>query len=106
MRAAVLGRPPSIFDLVVISELCSFLTIDEVARVATCSVESLTADGVLAVCDWRWPFEGRVLAAETAHRVFDRAGLRRLVNHEEEDFLLSIWARDERSVARRDGLIV
>lgn len=97
---------PGLFDLVVLSELCSFLNAEEVARVATCCGESLAADGVLVACDWRWPFEGRVLDAETAHHLLEQVGLRRTVRHEEEDFLLTIWTRDGHSVARQDGIIV
>lgn len=92
-------------DLIVISELCSFLSAAEVTRLALCSVDSLTSDGVLTVCDWRWPFEGRVLDAETAHGILDQAGLQRVVRHEEEDFLLSVWTRDGHSVARNDGIL-
>jgi hypothetical protein len=31
--------------------------------------------------------------------------LKRLLHHEEEDFLLDVWSDDERSVARAEGLV-
>lgn len=93
------------FDLIVVSELCSFLDAGDVAHLASRCVASLAANGVLAVCDWRWPFDARVLGAETAHQLLDEAGLQRLVSHEEDDFLLGIWSGDGRSVARREGIV-
>jgi SAM-dependent methyltransferase len=97
--------PGQLFDLIVVSEVCSFLRSDEVQAVARCCAGSLDADGVLVVCDWRWPFDARVGAAESAHALFDATGLHRLVRHEEEDFLLGVWSASALSVAQRDGLV-
>ena len=93
------------FDLIVVSEVCSFLDAEEIRAVALRCGTSLGDKGVLVVCDWRWPFDARVIRAEAAHEIFDRAGLHRLVRHEEDDFLLSLWSVSPDSVARRETLV-
>ncbi|MEZ2299255.1 methyltransferase domain-containing protein [Variovorax sp. RCC_210] len=93
------------FDLIVVSELCSFLDTGGVAHVGQRCAASLAGDGVLVACDWRHPFEARELEAEAAHALLDKIGLHRIVRHEEEDFLLGVWSRDGRSVARQEGIV-
>jgi SAM-dependent methyltransferase len=93
------------FDLIVVSEVCSFLRPSEIQDVARRCAESMPLDGVLVVCDWRWPFDARVTSAEEAHGMFDALALHPLVEHAEEDFLLSVWTKDPRSVARRESLV-
>jgi SAM-dependent methyltransferase len=93
------------FDLIVVSELCSFLDAADVAHLGQRCAASLDGDGVLVACDWRHPFDARELDAEAAHELLDTAGLHRLVRHEEEDFLLTVWSRDGRSVARQEGIL-
>jgi SAM-dependent methyltransferase len=94
-----------VFDLVVVSEVCSFLALDEVQAVARLCAGSLSTDGVLAVCDWRWPFDARVCDADRAHELFDATGLHRLVRHEEADFLLGVWSVAPLSVAQHEGIV-
>lgn len=93
------------FDLIVISEVCSFLTKGDVDELVNRCARSLAPDGVVAVCDWRHPFGARVLSAEVAHHAFDCRPFAPLVRHAEEDFLLSLWSPDPRSVARREGIV-
>ena len=93
------------FDLIVVSEVCSFLQFAEIQDVARRCAASMAPDGVLVVCDWRWPFDARVTDADEAHRMFGDLALHPLVQHAEEDFLLSLWSNDPRSVARRESLV-
>jgi len=93
------------FDLIVVSEVCSFLDLTEIQDVAQRCAASMAPDGVLVVCDWRWPFDARVTNAEEAHKVFGALALHPLVDHAEEDFLLSVWSNDPRSAARRESLV-
>jgi SAM-dependent methyltransferase len=93
------------FDLIVISEVCSFLTERDVKGLVSKCAQSLAVDGVVVVCDWRHPFGARVLPAEVAHGAFRHLFLAPLVWHEEEDFLLSVWSQYPRSVARREGIV-
>lgn len=98
------------FDLIVLSEVGYFLDGDAIQKVAKCVADSLAADGTLVACDWRPDFKERVLATDTVHAALaslaDLAdlGMSRLVRHEEDDFLLQIWARDSRSVAQVGGI--
>ncbi|WP_198088616.1 class I SAM-dependent methyltransferase [Variovorax sp. E3] len=92
------------FDLIVLSELCYFLSHDDMRRVAECCQASLDADGTLVACDWRPAFAQRSLPTEAVHGMLGALGLARLVLHEEDDFVLRVWARDGRSVARREGI--
>ena len=87
------------FDLIVIGEVCSFLHRAEIEAVARSCAGSLRRHGVLVVCDWRWPFDARVTAADDAHRIFDGLAPHRLVAHAEDDFLLGVWC----DAARPDG---
>jgi SAM-dependent methyltransferase len=97
-------KPDQVFDLIVVSEVCSFLEIEDVKAVARSCAGSLDNDGVLVLCDWRWPFDARVSTAELAHEIFNATGLHRLVRHEEKDFLLGVWSVKPLSVAQRDGI--
>ncbi|WP_418125161.1 class I SAM-dependent DNA methyltransferase [Variovorax sp. 160MFSha2.1] len=92
------------FDLIVLSELGYFLKRDEMRRVAGCCGESLDADGTLVACDWRADFAQRSLSTHEVHAALSALGLPRLVFHEEDDFVLQVWARDGRSVAEREGI--
>jgi SAM-dependent methyltransferase len=94
-----------VFDLIVVSEVCSFLQPHDVQAVARLCAGSLATDGVVAVCDWRWPFEARVCAEHCAHDIFNAVGLHRLVRHEEDDFLLGVWSVAPLSVAQREGIV-
>ena len=92
------------FDLIVLSEVGYFLSCEEMRRVAECCEASLDADGTLVACDWRPDFEQRRLATDDVQAALAALGLPRLVFHEEDDFVLQVWARDGRSVAEREGI--
>ena len=92
------------FDLIVLSEVGYFLSRDDMQRVAECCEASLAADGTLVACDWRPGFQQRSLSTDEVHGILGALGLARLVRHEEDDFVLHVWARDGRSVARREGI--
>ncbi len=92
------------FDLIVLSELGYFLGREEMGRVAECCLRSLASDGTLVACDWRADFAQRSLPTQEVHAALAALGLPRLVFHEEDDFVLQVWARDGRSVAQREGI--
>lgn len=92
------------FDLIVLSEVCYFLSRIDVARVAHCCAATLASDGVLVACDWLPDFEGRCTSTAEVHRVLEGLGLYRVVRHEEDDFLLHVWQREPRSVAQQEGV--
>lgn len=92
------------FDLIVLSEVGYFLPRNDMQRVAECCALSLDDDGTLVACDWRPDFEQRSLATKDVQGILAELGLARLVLHEEDDFVLQLWARDARSVAQREGI--
>lgn len=92
------------FDLIVLSEMGYFLDHDDMHRLAACCEDTLEADGVLVACDWRPDFAQRSLSTREVHGALAALGLPRLALHEEDDFVLQVWARDGRSVAQREGI--
>lgn len=92
------------FDLIVLSEIGYFLDAPSMHAIAQCCGTALDAAGSLLACDWRPDFRERALATDDVHATLAALGLRRLVRHEEDDFLLQLWSRDGRSVAEREGI--
>ena len=92
------------FDLIVLSEVGYFLEAEAMQHLARCCEQSLAAGGTLVACDWRPDFDARVLPTDAVHASLESLGLRRLLRHDEDDFLLQLWSRDPRSVAERDGI--
>ena len=92
------------FDLIVLGEIGYFLEAAAWAQVAAGCLASLAADGELVACDWRPGFAERRQSTGAVHDALARLGLRRLLRHEEDDFLLQLWSRDARSVAAREGI--
>ena len=99
------GVPGGPFDLIVLSEVGYYLSGPHLRELATSLTDSLTATGSLVACHWRHPVAEYPLGGDDVHRILRRAlGLTRLVHHVEDDFVLEVWSRDGRSVARRAGL--
>ncbi|KIG10833.1 SAM-dependent methyltransferase [Caballeronia concitans] len=93
------------FDLIVVSELAYYLSPEATARLAQRAWHSLADDGEFVACHWRHPFEGKLQRAEDIHAAFDAAfDGTRTVQHAEADFLLDVWSKDGRSIARREGI--
>lgn len=92
------------FDLIVLGELCYFLSLDAMRELARRCERSLDEGGTLIACDWRADFAERSLATDEVHAQLAALGLARLARHEEDDFLLQVWSRDGRSVAQHEGI--
>lgn len=92
------------FDLIVLGEIGYFIEPAAWAEVAQAGLASLAADGDLVACDWRPDFAERRQSTQAVQEALERLGLRRLVRHEEDDFVLQLWSRDARSVAAREGI--
>jgi len=99
--------PAGTFDLVVLSEVGYYLSLDELTSLCDRSLGSLSPDGVLVACHWRHPVEEYPLRGDTVHAVLrSRTGLVSLARHEEEDFLLDVLVRPPAvSVAGQTGLL-
>lgn len=97
--------PPGPFDLIVLSELCYYLDLDDLHRLIDRAVASLSDDGQLLACHWRPTIEGCPQTADQVHATLaQRLGMPHVVSHHEPDFLLDLWSRDGRSVATHEGL--
>ena len=98
--------PAGHFDLVLLSEVGYFFTRPVLDRVLRDILDALNDSGTLVVCHWRHTVEEYPGTGDDVHTSVDELReLTRLVRHEEEDFLLEVYSRDDRSVARRTGLL-
>lgn len=100
--------PAGPFDLVVLSEVGYYLDEGDLAGLLTRAVASLEPGGDLVAVHWRHPVADYPQTGDAVHAaIADRPGLARVCRHEEEDFLLEVFARTPpaaRSVARIEGL--
>ena len=97
--------PQQRFDLVVLSELLYFVERDERLRIARSVRDSLGDSGVAIACNWRHIIDGRGITGVQAHRHFETAlRLPRLLEYEDDDFVLTAWSADTRSTAIREGV--
>lgn len=98
--------PDGTFDTIIFSEIGYYLSGEDLDRTITLIDAGLSAHGYLVACHWRHPVAAypqtgdAVHAAIRAHHAWERLAL-----HEEEDFVLEVFARRPAlSVARREGL--
>jgi LmbE family N-acetylglucosaminyl deacetylase/SAM-dependent methyltransferase len=95
--------PAGEFDLVVLSEVAYYCA--DLDQLVQRTIGSLSSDGVVVGCHWRRPAPDHPLTAEQVHAAISASPLRRVVHHEEEDFLLDVWTRTGQSVACAEGLL-
>lgn len=97
--------PAGPFDLIVLSELCYYLSTDDLHRLVDRALASLTDDGQLLACHWRPQTDDCLHTAQQVHDLLQqRLGMHLVVQHHESDFLLDLWSRDGTSVASHEGL--
>jgi hypothetical protein len=99
------GVPDGPFDLVVLSEVGYYLGRDALPGVLRGIRDRLAPAGELVTVHWRHRIEGLELDGDAVQRAVAGLGMPRLARHEEEDLILEVHSRDERSVARRTGLL-
>jgi trans-aconitate methyltransferase len=101
--------PEGRFDLIVFSEILYYLGDRDLEQVLDYGVHALEPGGTLLAVHWRHPVADYPRSGDDVHRALAaRAGLARLVSHQEEDFLAEVYRRaDGRpvSVARAAGLV-
>jgi SAM-dependent methyltransferase len=89
-----LAWPPGTFDLVVLSEVGYYFAGPDLAGLVDRAVQSLDAGGALLGCHWRQLEPDHLLDGASVHEAIDaHPALRRTVHHEDEQFLLDVWAR-------------
>jgi len=109
LRLAMLpdAWPEGAFDLVVLSEVAYYWAGSDLDRGLTAAVASLSPDGHLVACHWRHPVAEYPRSGDDVHDALAaRPALVRLVRHEEDDFVLEVFAHaGARSVAAESGLV-
>lgn len=100
--------PPGKFDLIVFSEILYYFAGDDLSRVLSLAVAALRSGGTLLTVHWRHPVAEYPRSGDEVHQaVADQAGLARLVDHREPDFLAEVYIRGDGpplSVAQASGL--
>ncbi|MCQ3003061.1 nodulation S family protein [Pseudomonas syringae] len=97
--------PDGRFDLIVFSELGYYLDEQDLNSWIDRALASLTDDGQVLACHWRPQIDGCPMDAQKVHAILAaRLEMPRIFSHEEADFFLDVWSRDERSVAERENL--
>jgi predicted TPR repeat methyltransferase len=101
--------PEGRFDLIVFSEILYYLGDRDLEQVLDFGVHALEPGGTLLAVHWRHPVTDYPRSGDDVHRLLAaRAGLARLVSHQEEDFLAEVYRRADGqpvSVARATGLV-
>lgn len=98
--------PEGRFDLMVFSEFLYYLSAEDRAQLALRARETSTEGGTLVGCHWKRRIDPAIPLGDALHEELATAlGWPCLVRHEEEDFVVHVWSRDGRSVARREGIV-
>jgi len=98
--------PSGLFDLVVISEVAYYWDRATLNRFLAELMLHLAEDATVVACHWRHPVPDYPLRGDEAHDIIRASlALHRIAHHDEEDFLLEVYATDPRSVATLEGLV-
>jgi SAM-dependent methyltransferase len=102
------GWPPDQFDLVVFSEVLYYFAGGDLAQVLDLGVAALRPGGTLLAVHWRHPVAEYPRSGDEVHQALAaQAGLARLVEHCEPDFIAEVYIRTDGeplSVAQASGL--
>lgn len=97
--------PQGRFELIVLSEWCYYLDLDDLCVLIERALAALTHDGQVLACHWRPPIKGCPQTAEQVHQLLhERLGMPRVAQVADSDFLLDLWSRESASVAHLEGL--
>lgn len=98
--------PNGSFDLIVVSEILYYLSKSEVTACLEHIKTSLSKDGVVLSCHWRYPIEGFELNGNTVHELLrTELNLHHSFSLTDPDFVLDIWTHHSASVAQQEGLL-
>ena len=101
--------PDGTFDLIVFSEFLYYFAGHDLRRVLSVATAALRPGGSLLAVHWRHPVPEYPRGGDEVHRALARqAGLARLVDHREPDFLAEVYIRTDTapvSVAQAGGLV-
>ncbi len=109
-RRAIPGDwPPGRFDLIVLSEFLYYFGGADLDRVLDLAFAALRPAGTLLAVHWRHPVAEYPRSGDDVHTALGRrAGLAKLADHTETDFLAQVYLRPDGapvSVAQAEGLV-
>jgi SAM-dependent methyltransferase len=108
-RAIPRDWPPGVFDLVVLSEFLYYFAGPDLDHVLDLVLAALRPAGTLLAVHWRHPVQEYPRSGDDVHAALGaRAGLARLADHTEPDFLAQVYIRGAGSpvsVAQAEGLV-
>jgi SAM-dependent methyltransferase len=96
------------FDLIVLSEVLYYFGGTDLDRMLELTISALRPGGTLLAVHWRHPVAEYPCGGEEVHDALGgRAGLTRLVDHREPDFIAEVYLRGSiaASVAETEGLL-
>jgi LmbE family N-acetylglucosaminyl deacetylase/SAM-dependent methyltransferase len=97
--------PAGPFDLIVLSEVGSYLDAESLEHSLRNLLAALAPGGELLLCHWHHEVEDYPLTGDAVHRAADAlAGVERFIHYVDADFILALYSADPRSVAQRTGL--
>ncbi len=97
-------QSPDSTDCIILSEIGYYLSDIEILGLVDRIAATLKPSGFLVGCHWRGQFTDRTLATSILHdRLEKNLGLKKVMHHLEQDFVLDIWSRDGRSIAMQEG---
>jgi SAM-dependent methyltransferase len=101
--------PDGEFDLIVLSELLYYFGGGDLGQVLGRAAAALRPGGTLLAVHWRHPVAEYPRSGDEVHRALAaQAGLARLAEHREPDFLAEVYLRADGepvSVAQAGGLV-
>lgn len=97
--------PEGEFDLIVLSEIGYYWGAPGLHAILRKVHAGLAPRGVLIACHWRHPVAEYPLTGDDVHEAIAAHDWTRIVHHLEEDFVLEVFSKDARSVARQEGLL-
>jgi SAM-dependent methyltransferase len=101
--------PPGRFDLIVLSEFLYYFAGADLDHVLDLALAALRPGGTLLAVHWRHPVAEYPRSGDSVHLALGtRAGLAKLADHTEADFLAQVYVRQDggpASVAQAEGLV-
>lgn len=98
--------PAGSFDLIIISEILYYLEPEELSKLIEKVENSLTPQGVVLCCHWRYPIDGFTLTGDQVHHVLKQQfHLHHYLTVNDPDFMVDLWSRETTTLASKEGLI-
>lgn len=99
--------PGETFDLIVVSEVGYYLSLDGLEQLVRRIATGLRPGGAVIVCHWRHPVTDYPLRGDQVHDAFRRCDdLVRVGGYDDDDFLLDVFGlQGATSVAAEEGLV-